>query len=211
MVSGVRRSWETLAKSSRRRPSVFASSGDRDGDNPPGLYGGDPYSAAFVPDADTAAGQALCGKAVLIAHILPAQLVADENAGPSTGAELIGGGHQLVAVKPARHLPLMKNRGLALTREQLLTNVWGYDFYGDDRTLDTHIKLLRRRLGPYSPHHQLLGGKERRFGMVRIFVLYVSAWFGVCFMVPFPKTHFAVSRHTVSEIGSRKGPGPCCG
>ena len=32
----------------------------------------------------------------------------------------------------------------------LITNVWGYDFYGDDRTLDTHIKLLRRSLGPYS-------------------------------------------------------------
>ena len=38
---------------------------------------------------------------------------------------------------------LVKNMGIALTREQLLQNVWGYDFFGDDRTLDTHIKLLR--------------------------------------------------------------------
>ena len=45
---------------------------------------------------------------------------------------------------------LVNNRGIALTREMLITNVWGYDFYGDDRTLDTHIKLLRRSLGPYS-------------------------------------------------------------
>ena len=34
---------------------------------------------------------------------------------------------------------LVKNKGIALTREQLLQNVWGYDFFGDDRTLDTHI------------------------------------------------------------------------
>jgi hypothetical protein len=39
---------------------------------------------------------------------------------------------------------LVKNRGIALTRENLITIVWGYDFYGDDRTLDTHIKLLRK-------------------------------------------------------------------
>ena len=45
---------------------------------------------------------------------------------------------------------MASNRNIALTREQLITNVWGYDFYGDDRTLDTHIKLLRKRLGPYS-------------------------------------------------------------
>lgn len=45
---------------------------------------------------------------------------------------------------------LIKNRNIALTREKLICEVWGYDFYGDDRTLDTHIKLLRRSLGEYS-------------------------------------------------------------
>ena len=45
---------------------------------------------------------------------------------------------------------MAQNRNIALTREQLITNVWGYDFYGDDRTLDTHIKLLRKSLGEYS-------------------------------------------------------------
>lgn len=44
---------------------------------------------------------------------------------------------------------LIDNKGLALTREQLLSTVWGYDYYGDDRTLDTHVKLLRNALGPY--------------------------------------------------------------
>lgn len=42
---------------------------------------------------------------------------------------------------------LVRNKGIALSRERLLNEVWGYDFYGDDRTLDTHIKLLRKSLG----------------------------------------------------------------
>ncbi len=58
---------------------------------------------------------------------------------------------------------MIKNKGLALTREMLLTNVWGYDFYGDDRTLDTHIKLLRRSLGPYSKFIVTLRGVGYRF------------------------------------------------
>ena len=44
---------------------------------------------------------------------------------------------------------LTANAGLAITREKLLTEVWGYDFYGDDRTVDTHIKMLRASLGKY--------------------------------------------------------------
>ena len=44
---------------------------------------------------------------------------------------------------------LTENAGLAITREKLLTEVWGYDYYGDDRTVDTHIKMLRASLGPY--------------------------------------------------------------
>lgn len=58
---------------------------------------------------------------------------------------------------------MVKNRNLALTREMLITNVWGYDFYGDDRTLDTHIKLLRRSLGPYSKFIVTLRGVGYRF------------------------------------------------
>ena len=41
---------------------------------------------------------------------------------------------------------MVRNRGIALTREKLISDVWGYDFFGDDRTLDTHIKLLRKSL-----------------------------------------------------------------
>ena len=58
---------------------------------------------------------------------------------------------------------MASNRNIALTREQLITNVWGYDFYGDDRTLDTHIKLLRKRLGPYSKFIVTLRGVGYRF------------------------------------------------
>ncbi len=44
---------------------------------------------------------------------------------------------------------LVKNMNIALSREKLLEEVWGFDFYGDDRTVDTHIKMLRNSLGPY--------------------------------------------------------------
>lgn len=44
---------------------------------------------------------------------------------------------------------LMQNPNKAFSREQLLTSVWGFDFYGDDRTVDTHIKMLREHLGDY--------------------------------------------------------------
>ena len=58
---------------------------------------------------------------------------------------------------------LLKNRNIALTRERLITDVWGYDFYGDDRTLDTHIKLLRKSLGEYSKYIVTLRGVGYRF------------------------------------------------
>jgi DNA-binding response OmpR family regulator len=58
---------------------------------------------------------------------------------------------------------LVKNAGIALTREQILRTVWGYDFFGDDRTLDTHIKLLRKNLGDYSSYIVTLRGVGYRF------------------------------------------------
>ncbi len=58
---------------------------------------------------------------------------------------------------------LVRNRGIALTREKLLSEIWGYDFFGDDRTLDTHIKLLRRQLGPYADRITTLRGVGYRF------------------------------------------------
>ena len=58
---------------------------------------------------------------------------------------------------------MVKNRGIALTREKLITDVWGYDFYGDDRTLDTHIKLLRKSLGECSRFIVTLRGVGYRF------------------------------------------------
>lgn len=57
----------------------------------------------------------------------------------------------------------VRNTGLALTREQLIHDVWGYDFYGDDRTLDTHIKLLRKSLREYNTMIVTLRGVGYRF------------------------------------------------
>ena len=58
---------------------------------------------------------------------------------------------------------MVKNKGIALSREKLLSEVWGYDFYGDDRTLDTHIKLLRKSLGVCSEYIVTLRGMGYRF------------------------------------------------
>ncbi len=58
---------------------------------------------------------------------------------------------------------MVKNRNIALGREKLITEVWGYDYYGDDRTLDTHIKLLRSSLGPYRKFLVTLRGVGYRF------------------------------------------------
>ena len=46
-------------------------------------------------------------------------------------------------------LYMVENQNVALSREKLLTEVWDYDYYGDDRTVDSHIKMLRHNLGPY--------------------------------------------------------------
>ncbi len=58
---------------------------------------------------------------------------------------------------------LLANRNIALSREKLICEVWGYDFYGDARTLDTHIKLLRRSLGRYNSYIVTLRGVGYRF------------------------------------------------
>lgn len=58
---------------------------------------------------------------------------------------------------------LVKNKNLALTRDKLLEEVWGYDFFGDDRTVDTHIKMLRNSLGDYRKFIVTLRGMGYKF------------------------------------------------
>lgn len=58
---------------------------------------------------------------------------------------------------------LVKNKGIALTRDKLLEEVWGYDFFGDDRTVDTHIKMLRNSLGEYRKYIVTLRGMGYKF------------------------------------------------
>jgi len=62
---------------------------------------------------------------------------------------------------------MLENRNIALSREKLISEVWGYDFYGDARTLDTHIKLLRKSLGKYSSYIVTLRGMGYRFEEVK--------------------------------------------
>jgi DNA-binding response OmpR family regulator len=58
---------------------------------------------------------------------------------------------------------LAKNCNLALSRDKLLSDIWGYDFFGDDRTIDTHIKNLRNNLGPYRDFIVTLRGVGYKF------------------------------------------------
>ncbi|MDF2655509.1 MAG: transcriptional regulator [Bacillota bacterium] len=58
---------------------------------------------------------------------------------------------------------LVHNKNIALSRDKLLSDVWGYDFFGDDRTIDTHIKNLRNNLGNYRDHIVTLRGVGYKF------------------------------------------------
>jgi DNA-binding response OmpR family regulator len=58
---------------------------------------------------------------------------------------------------------LATNRNIALSRDKLLSDIWGYDFFGDDRTIDTHIKNLRNNLGPYRDYIVTLRGVGYKF------------------------------------------------
>lgn len=81
-------------------------------------------------------------------------------------ARLVYIDHKPVNMSPKEYdlfFYLVKNRGIALSREKLIHDVWGYDFYGDNRTLDTHIKLLRKSLGDYSQCIVTLRGMGYRF------------------------------------------------
>jgi len=60
-------------------------------------------------------------------------------------------------------LYLMKNRGNALTRQAIISKVWGYEYDSDDRTLDTHMKLLRKDLGSYGSYITTIRGVGYRF------------------------------------------------
>lgn len=58
---------------------------------------------------------------------------------------------------------LIRNKNIAVSREKILTEVWGYDYFGDDRTLDTHMKLLRKSLGEYGKSIVTIRGLGYRF------------------------------------------------
>ena len=58
---------------------------------------------------------------------------------------------------------LIKNKNIAISRENLLSSIWGYDFFGDDRTIDTHVKMLRNNLGKYRDLIQTVRGVGYKF------------------------------------------------
>ena len=82
-----------------------------------------------------------------------------------TGREVIVDGEK-IALTPKEYdllFYLVENKNIALSREKLLENVWGFDFFGDDRTVDTHIKMLRNSLGEYRKFIVTLRGMGYKF------------------------------------------------
>ena len=77
---------------------------------------------------------------------------------------------EVVSLSPKEYdllVYLATNENVAVTRDKILSNVWGYDFFGDDRTLDTHIKLLRKNLKEYSKCIVTLRGVGYRFEKIK--------------------------------------------
>ena len=97
---------------------------------------------------------------------LPHEIYRQQGLAVDFTARLVYVGGQRAELSPKEYdllFYMVRNRNIALGREQLLTEVWGYDFFGDDRTLDTHIKMLRKSLGPYSGRIVTLRGTGYRF------------------------------------------------
>ena len=59
---------------------------------------------------------------------------------------------------------LVENRGIVLTRDQLLTRIWGYDFDGETRTVDVHVRTLRQKLGEAGACIETVRGVGYRMG-----------------------------------------------
>lgn len=74
--------------------------------------------------------------------------------------------HKKIEVTPKEFeilIYLIENKNIAISREQLLSKIWGYDFFGDDRTVDTHIKMLRNNLGKYRSYIETVRGIGYKF------------------------------------------------
>ena len=70
---------------------------------------------------------------------------------------------ELTAKEYAVLLYLVKNKGIVLSRDQILNEVWGYEYFGDDRTVDWQIKLLRSKLGDYRGYIHTIRGVGYKF------------------------------------------------
>ena len=57
----------------------------------------------------------------------------------------------------------MENQGIALSREKILNNVWNYDYFGDARTIDTHVKKLRAKIGEKGEYIKTIWGVGYKF------------------------------------------------
>lgn len=79
-------------------------------------------------------------------------------------------GDSLLDLAPKEYdilLHLIKNEGIAISREDLLNHIWGYEFFGDTRVIDTHIKKIRKKLGPEAEHIHTIMRVGYRFEVIK--------------------------------------------
>ena len=109
---------------------------------------------------------------VIIKRHSPSQSKTDRNIMTFSGIELDTLGHtlkidgentELTSKEYSILLYLMQNKGIVLTRDKILNEVWGYDYFGDDRTVDWQIKLLRNKLGKYREYIHTIRGVGYKF------------------------------------------------
>lgn len=88
------------------------------------------------------------------------EVLEDDDLRVEVGAREVYAGDEQVALTPKEFdllVALLESRGLVLTREQLLERVWGFSFLGDSRTIDVHVRQLRRKLGDACPIQTVWG------------------------------------------------------
>ena len=91
---------------------------------------------------------------------MPAEIVIDKS---STSGEDYGKEIELSFKEFELLTYFVENQGIALSREKILNNVWDYDYFGDARTIDTHVKKLRSKLGEKGNYIKTIWGMGYKF------------------------------------------------
>jgi len=137
-------------------PLMFLTSRSDEDDKLMGFeFGADEYvTKPFSPKVLVARANALLDRMDRSKGIVKDEICAG-SISVNTAGRLVTLGGERITIAPKEYellIYMIENQGIVLTREKILEKVWGYDYFGDDRAVDTHIKKLRKALGIYSKY-----------------------------------------------------------